>query len=185
MPRAVEVDRIRDAVRGMFRPIEDKAFAQQRRQTVQVLDRFRHLHRRDDRGGGRGGRGSALDRRPARQKRTRAALVEQCPIDLAHGAFVAGRPRGGEAAHHPVQDLNTPVKPGGAYARARRVDENPRFAVVHRADHHIGPAEVSQPHVGKHIADESLCIQRRINLHRSSGGTRGLGLALISFSKKD
>ena len=83
------VDRVRIAAQSLKRP----ALAGERRQAVQIFDRLLALHAGDDRADrGRRRRAAAFHFALGEQV-ARAAMLQDLPVALRHGAFVASAVR--------------------------------------------------------------------------------------------
>src|SRR6266850_4455015 len=152
VPGTIRGNRIGYDVRGMLFTIKDETATEEGLHSVQKFDELLDLESCDNRGRGRSGRSTAMGKGPAGQQGTGASFVEQVPINLAHCAFVASGGRWGKAADHPVEDVDATIKPWATNPSAGAIDKNPGLAVIQRANHNIGPTEITETELSQDIA---------------------------------
>jgi len=169
----------------MLFTIKDETATEEGLHSVQKFDEFLDLESCDNRGRGRSGRSTAMGKGPAGQQGTGASFVEQVPINLAHCAFVASGGRWGKAADHPVEDVDATIKPWATNPSAGAIDKNPGLAVIQRANHNIGPTEITETELSQDIALNVRDLNSRINFPRSLSGARSFRLTLVRLAKKD
>lgn len=129
------------------------------------------------------GCGSPFAHRPAGKQAARSSLGQQVPIGLAHGAFLARRFRRAEPADNSVQNIDPTVDPFSAHLGRALIDEDTRFAVIKRANDHVGPAEISHPDVAEHIAVHTDRFDLRIDPPCGGGGASTNWLRLLVTSE--
>src|SRR5258707_6199716 len=149
----------------MVESLKDEAFAGQYGQTVQQFHRFLHLQPGDNRRDGWRGGHFAFGITLKRQQIAGHALVEDGPISLAQGAFIAGRLARKKKPSHAVDAFDSAVDPRLVHLPTGAIDPQPGFAIVQAGQHYVSPGEQAESQAVHHVGGNGmdLCFRKNVS----------------------
>ena len=100
-----------------------------------------------------------------RQQGTGFALVNEPPVHLCHGAFIASSLTRNKHSCKAIQSFNRPVDPRAVHLITGLVDCKTSLSVVKATKHNIHPAKDTQANIVNDISDKCLRFDIRIDFH--------------------
>ena len=100
-----------------------------------------------------------------RQKGTGFTLVNEPPVHLCHGAFIASSLTWNKHSCKAIQRFNCPIDPRAVHLITGLVDCKTSFSVVKATKHNIRPAKDAQANIIDDIGDKRFCFDIRIDFH--------------------